>query len=887
MNLMRCWRTFSVIAFVTMVMPFCVLVAQDRLVDFRYSPAYTHTPIGFPDDWQKTMVNERGELLLDSGPGPYVHANTVVGIAVKGIDLLRTRQTLERVEVPIVNTVLSGSGVRISLSSFALVPRAIQTAKIAQETTTVHRRLGLTGALAWAHPQGKVDPAFYNVAWGTNRPIVYEIGVKAGSSKRVALGICESYRKTAGLRAMELHVEGAPVKTIDPVATGGHNIPVVVFLDAKDVNRDGTLEIEARPSTSVLDPNVILNGVWVFKENERVTADDVIGGTATNKAEVYVDCGKEPELQQKPTRVDGLLATAEGSSGTLIVTVKTTRRLTFDAKSGILQYEGRPFIVSRPAAVSAGQTDHGWELELPKGARKAEVIAIHGYRLPRNISEVPDLSAELERTKSWWMEESHLPFGHVSLPDSQIQHLFDASVRTLYQNRDTVDGYPQFQPGSTVYRGLWLHDGVYYIEAAALLGDTLSARLGVEELFKFQEPKGGIRVFWPIVMQRETPAFLWIVDRYARLANNPDWLEAHWDHVVKAMSYMRVLREQTMADSSLSYYGLMPPGFMDGGIAGLTADYCTVYWSLIGIRSAIEMAEWLGKSNEQRDWQPLYDALLASFRKAAKRDVRHDRFGHPYLPLRVGDTTSTDVPQRAQWAIGEAIFLSSIFPESDSLAVGSLAMIDSACIEGIPSSFGWLTGGVGPWFTPLYGLAHLAEGNVDRAVDILYAFANHATPFGAWAEEQMPKGVSTRTTGDYPTSSATEGMLRSVLFYLAYEKESSVVLLRGIPRDWLSPGSAIRADDLRTKFGRISIAVTVSKNGKEAKIDLNSFPYGDADVSMAQYTDSANMLDVYLTSFKQSGFRDLSGKELSDRMKLGWGEKVSLELHRQGTKPTE
>ncbi|MEO8166974.1 MAG: hypothetical protein ABI623_01915, partial [bacterium] len=59
---------------------FACSLAQDRTIDYRYAPAYFHTPIGFVDDWQKTMVNERGSLLYDFGPGPYVRANTIVGV---------------------------------------------------------------------------------------------------------------------------------------------------------------------------------------------------------------------------------------------------------------------------------------------------------------------------------------------------------------------------------------------------------------------------------------------------------------------------------------------------------------------------------------------------------------------------------------------------------------------------------------------------------------------------------------------------------------------------------------------------------------------------------------------------------------------------------------
>lgn len=854
------------------------VAAQDRTVDYRYAPAYYHTPIGFPDDWQKTMVNEKGALLYDFGPGPYVRANTVIGVGVKGDTLRPIAQRLEEASVPIVITSLSGATSKITTESFAIVPQASHTAKTSAKKLNVHRILGLNGALAWAKPEGKIDPAFRNVAWGTNRPIVYKIAVQRGSKKKVALGVCESYRTTPTLRMMEFHVEGAPLRTVDPLIDGTRNQPLVFLFDAQDVDRDGQLLIETRPSAQSKDPNVILNAIWVFPAGLNVATEAVVSGAATKSAEVYVDCGKEPEVQELPTRVDAMLTAFDNPSSTPLITVQSPRLLSFNSKSGVLEYEGRPFLASRPIAVTAHQMETGWELELPYGTRTAEITVIHGYRLPTTISQVPNLKEERERSVQWWKNEKRIPRGRVLLPDREMQHLFDASVRTLYQNRDIVDGSPQFQPGSTVYRGLWLHDGAYYIEAAAILGDTMSARLATEELFQFQKPNGQVQVMWPVEMQRETPMLVWTMGRYARIANNRPWLEAHWHNVTAAMSYIHQMRQQTMVDRSAPYYGLMPPGFVDGGISGLTADYSTVYWSLVGIREAVEMARWLGKSNEQRQWQTLYDDLFQSFQQAAKRDQRRDRFGNLYLPVRVGDTTTTDAPQRAQWAICEAIYLAPIFSQNDPLANGTLAVIDSTCIQGLPSSFGWMTGGIGVWFAPLYGLAHFAQGHIDRAVDVLYAFANHSTPHGAWAEEQMPKGVSSRTTGDYPTTSATAAMLRSVIFYLVYERGNTLELLRGLPAEWLAPGSTVQVKDLLTKFGRVSLEASVSKDGRTGRIALNTGAHGDTDDSMSQYTDTMNELVLSLNAFKRLGFVGNDGKELPDQLPLSWNRNVVLEV---------
>lgn len=855
-----------------------ISLAQERMIDYRFSPDYYHTPIGFPDDWQKTMVNERGALLLDFGPGPYVRANTVVGIGIEGMESKQTSQHLFRGDIPVVSTSFAAGNGTLKVETFAIVSR--ESHSIApKQNPGVYRRLGLTGGIAWANPKGNVDPAFRNVAWGTNRPILYEIAVTPGSRKRVALGICESYRTIPGLRMMEFHVEGAPVRTVDPIAEGDRNLPVVAFFDAHDADQNGLLVVETRASAECRDPNVILNGIWVFAENSSTSAEEVIGGSGRKSAEVVVDCGNEPEVQNFPTRIDALLVTAERIPGPLMVSIQSARELEYDSKSGVLNYNGMPFIASRPKATSARKTDKGWDLVFSKGTRKAEIIAIQGSRLPSTITAVPDLVKERQRSVEWW-QNSALPFGRVTLADKEMQHLFDASIRTLYQNRDIVDGKPNFQPGSTVYRGLWIGDAIYCLEPAAMLGDTASARLAVEGMFRFQEPSGKVKVMFPIEMQRETPTFVWVMGRYARLANNRPWLKANWSRVVSAMNHIRNSREETLQDPNSAYYGLMPPGFVDGGIAGLTADYSSVYWALTGIEAAIDMAKWIGDAKNEKDWRRLYDDLLGSFRTAAKRDMRRDIHGNLYLPVRVADTTTTDVPQRAQWAICEPIMLSAMFPPGDPLVLGSLALLDSSCVQGLPVTLGWMNGGIGVWYAPLYGLGHFAVGNTERAIEVLYAFANHATPHGAWAEEQMPKGVSSRTTGDFPTTSATAGMLRSILYMLVFERGNTLELMRGIPHFWLKGGSTVRVNEIRTRFGKITFDLSIAKDGKSGRVTVTPIAWAEADDSMSQYTDTIARLELNLTALKKAGFRGINGKDLPDALPAAWGRTVALEIRR-------
>ena len=94
---------------------------------------------------------------------------------------------------------------------------------------------------------------------------------------------------------------------------------------------------------------------------------------------------------------------------------------------------------------------------------------------------------------AYW-EKAPLPYGRVQVPDAGIQALVDSSIRNIWQAREIKKGLPAFQVGPTCYRGLWIVDGAFLLEAAALLGAGQEARNGVAYELTYQKPDGRIEV---------------------------------------------------------------------------------------------------------------------------------------------------------------------------------------------------------------------------------------------------------------------------------------------------------------------------------------------------------------------------------------------------------
>ena len=87
----------------------------------------------------------------------------------------------------------------------------------------------------------------------------------------------------------------------------------------------------------------------------------------------------------------------------------------------------------------------------------------------------------------------------------RAQHLAGAEIK---------QGLPAFHVGPTVYRGLWVVDGSFLLEAAAILGRGQDARAGVEYLLSHQKPDGSFEIlphFW-----KENGIVLWAATRHAR-----------------------------------------------------------------------------------------------------------------------------------------------------------------------------------------------------------------------------------------------------------------------------------------------------------------------------------------------------------------------------------
>ena len=455
------------------------------------------------------------------------------------------------------------------------------------------------------------------------------------------------------------------------------------------------------------------------------------------------------------------------------------------------------------------------------GDRLFAVTIARGKQANGGPKTLAEAEAARRRAEQFWTD-GRLPYDRIRVPDPGIQALLDSSIRNIYQAREIRNGLPAFHVGPTCYRMLAIVDGSFLLEAVAYLGRAEEARAGIQYLLSFQRPDGGFgglsqgSRYW-----KESGIVLWAVTRHARLTGDKAWLEGVWPKLEHAVAFIHKLRQRASADPKAPHYGLIPPGFSDGGLAGDISEYTNVYWTLVGLRAVIEAAHWLGKEEQAVGWQHEYDDFYATFRRAADRDMRTDPQGNRYLPITMLNA-GNQLPQRAQWAFCHAVFPGKVFAADDPLVRGNMAMLKATEREGMVYGTGWAAEGIWGYFGSFYAHAWLWLGDGPKAAQVLYAFANHASPLLAWREEQALQGKGYFPVGDMPHNWASAEFIRLVRHLLILERGGELHLLEGMPAAWAKPGAVTRLKDMLTDFGPMSLQVLVAADGKTAQVRVES-----------------------------------------------------------------
>jgi hypothetical protein len=811
---------------------------EPEVLDFRYAPELSQTCLGLPDDPFKTILGSDGGLYYDygqEGPESYSLGQGSFGTRILlDVDTAGARgakrQSLHSSRVPVVTTRYQQGALEIEQVAWANTPSGatvdewsrnrvdhlwvkvknttgkpatgklrllVGTSNRLNLNETNHRLVlakdttqtlcsfsnpclpGSSGQAmvplislerlrvnrGWGSPNTSCAEPFRHVVVG-RKQMNFEWAVEKGGTYLVAFGLLEGFYSESGKRILEILIEGRPVARTDLVKEYGQNTPVVLTFAAADLDGDGVIAVTVRAARDSLDQNVPLSGLWIFPAATAPSSEEIVTGSAKVSPLAQVDADHVPPV------INPIV-------------------LTWDL--GTME--------------AGGQFD--LEIAIPQG--------LEAKKQARRTSA----PVELRQAVRFW-EEAPLPYGKIQVADPSVQGLLESCIRNIYQAREVKNGLPAFQVGPTVFRGLWVVDGAFLLEAATFLGRTEESCRGIDYLLSFQRPDGGFLLLanhW-----KESGIVLWAVTQQARLTGDKAWLLSRWPRLEKCWEFISAQRKQASLDPAALHAGLLPPGKSDGGLSRAIPEYTNVYWSLAGMRAAIEAAQWLGRFDQAEAWQREFDDFMAAFRKAAQRDMRIDGYGNRCLPITMNSPENVPV-QKAQWAFLHGVFPGKLFSPGDELVRGNMAMLRANEREGLVCDTAFMEKGLWTYFGSFYGHAWLWLGDGRKAASTLYAFGNHASPLMCWREEQMPvggtpKGAKPVYSGDMPHNWASAEFIRLIRHLVILERGEELHLLEGLPGAWARAGAENRFSEIPTLFGKVSLKLRVAADGNQATVQF-------------------------------------------------------------------
>lgn len=576
--------------------------------------------------------------------------------------------------------------------------------------------------------------------------------------------------------------------------------------------------------------------------------------TRIDRAEAFLHLTAFATNRASEGRVDNVIAeiwprTRRSVHAAPVVTVRSRRAVKRKGNAIYLDDDGGPLLFASDQPC-LGPTDGGveWVLQGRLGEARADEPLRQFFRFPQDgqpfekiAGGLAEPDALLAEAREFW--RTWQPFGEpVSwrVPGRQGEFL-SACARNILQARERKNGRLTFQVGPTVYRGLWVVDGNFILEAARYLGYDREAQQGLETTWALQEKDGGIfagagREHW-----KDTGIAMFTLVRQAELSQDWSYFRSMQPNVLRGVEFLRGLCAKAVAEGSASgRYGLLPKGMGDGGLGGLRDEFTNTIWVLAGLK-AVEQAAARLNLPELEPVGRFHRELRAAFTAAARQEMRRHSAGFDYLPMlmkndpqwNASDPWDRPQPQVAQWAMSHAIYPGLVFEKDDPLVKGHIALMQACTQEDIPAESGWLPH-EGTWTYNAAFVAHvyLWAGLEDWARTTFAGFLNHATPLYCWREEQPLRGsLAASYVGDMPHNWASAECVLYLRHMLALEDGRSLRLLAGIGKPELAAGEPFAISGSPTRFGRISMRLEPLGRGHGWRLDFEREP-GPAPASV-------------------------------------------------------
>ena len=386
------------------------------------------------------------------------------------------------------------------------------------------------------------------------------------------------------------------------------------------------------------------------------------------------------------------------------------------------------------------------------------------------------------------------------VPDPNIQHLYDAAVKTLLL-LSAVD----IVPGPYTYRRFWFRDACFMLNALMAVGHADRCRRILASFSKRQKRSG-----YFLSQEGEWDSngqVLWIYDRYEKLSGNVLDRTAR-DTIYRAVKW---IQHKRLKKKSSAHAGLLPPGFSAEHLGPNDYYYWDNFWALAGLRASAEMTKRHGTEKKSAEIEELAkDFEKSIFDSIEKIPEKRSLGGIPASPYRRMDVG----------AIGSMVadYPLQLVPTGEKRIAETLSFLLENCFYSGGLFQDMIHSGVNVYLTLAIAQSLLRIGD-RRYRDLIRTVEELASPTGQWPEAIHPlTGGGCMGDGQHGWAAAEWVMMLRNLF--VREEGRRLILCSGIFPEWLQTESPLSFGPAPTPFGKININIV--KVGQGVKVSLDA-----------------------------------------------------------------
>jgi hypothetical protein len=474
-----------------------------------------------------------------------------------------------------------------------------------------------------------------------------------------------------------------------------------------------------------------------------------------------------------------------------------------------------------PAAQTATDADGfasaalEWEMELAPGAARDVVVAVPMPGASGTSDVASDFDSRLSGVERTWGEKVDRVTLDLPGPAAAFARTLRSNVAWILINRDG----PAIQPGSRSYSRSWIRDGALTSAALLRLGHDAVARDFLEWFAPFQFDDGKVpccvdsRGADPVPENDSHGELLFLAGEYYRFTGDRRTIERVWPHLSLAANHIDELRRQRRTPEYGSpakrlFFGLLPESIShEGYSAHPVHSYWDDFWAVKGLSDAAELARALGRKDEARRFAASRDELRSDLHASIRRVIasRAIDFIPGSADLADLDATSTTIalsPGEEQSRLPQRE-LARTFEKYWESFIARRAGTDG---QEAYTPYEWRTVGA---FVRL-GWREQAK----ELMDFLFADRRPAA-WNQWAEVVWRDPRAPKLIGDMPHGWVGSDYVRSLLDLFAYDRpeDGTLVLGAGVPAEWLREPGGVSLRGLRTRWGRLDLAMREEKSG--------------------------------------------------------------------------